>query len=225
MILLFVGLFGFIASNLPPVKNRKGLGKLVSTMATFCMLCGIVIGFLHIKREQNLYRENMQIVQQMAELQESKKTTANISTEEVVDVYSKEAEQEDTIGLPNDGREYFAILELPQLGIKLPVLSEYSEAGMKTTPCVYYGSIETNNLVIVGHNYESQLAALNDFDENLQVILTCKDGTVFTYESFMVESLDADQVDEMLTGDWDFTVFTCNYAGDKRIAYRCFMQE
>ena len=41
----------------------------------------------------------------------------------------------------------------------------------------------------------------------------------------MMESLDPDQVDEMLTGEWDFTVFTCNYAGDKRIAYRCFMQE
>lgn len=227
MILLFVGLFGFIVSNLPQLKDKKLLAKIVTTMATVCMICGIVIGFLHIKSEQDLYQENMQIIQQMTELQESKRTTADVSSEAAfaTEAYESEVEEEQEIGLPNDGREYFAVLELPQLGIKLPVLSEYSEAGMKMTPCVYYGSIETNNLVIVGHNYESQLAALNDFDENLEVILTCKDGTVYTYESFMVESLNPDQVDEMLTGNWDFTVFTCNYAGDKRIAYRCFIQE
>ena len=75
--------------------------------------------------------------------------------------------------------------------------------------------------MIVGHNYDSQFASLNDFEGDIELLLTVLDGSVYTYKSYQVDSLNPDQVDEMMLGDWDLTVFTCNYAGDKRVAVRC----
>ena len=126
--------------------------------------------------------------------------------------------------IPSDGREYYGVVEIPQLQIKLPVLSTYTDADMKTTPCVYYGCRENNDLVIVGHNYASQFGTLNDVSQDFLVYLHMPDGSVYKYKSVATESLNPDQVDEMLMGDWDLTLFTCSYSGEKRIAVRCMLE-
>ena len=111
---------------------------------------------------------------------------------------------------------------MERLGIKLPVLSSYTDADMKTTPCVYYGTRENGNLVIVGHNYNSQFGDFNLLDsrEVITAKLTLVDGSEYEYTSKLMENLEPDQIDEMLTGDWDLTLFTCSYSGEERIALR-----
>ena len=46
-------------------------------------------------------------------------------------------------------------IEIPALGISLPVLSEYTESGLRSAPCRYSGSCYTNDIVICAHNYAS----------------------------------------------------------------------
>ena len=43
---------------------------------------------------------------------------------------------------------------------------------------------------------------------------------VYKYTCKAIETLKPTEVKEMITGDWDLTLFTCNYRGDKRLAYR-----
>lgn len=227
-VLLLIGLAGFICTNLPACKKNKAVHLVITIAAIACLIGGSATGVLHLRQEKERYHENVQAMQQMTARTENKRTTADINmvsedteTEDVM-----ETEMYDTgLDVPDDGREYYGIVEIPQLGIKLPVLVDYSDANMKTIPCVYYGDVEDDNLVIVGHNYDSQFAALNNLEGDIEVILSRMDGTVYTYESFAVVELEPDQVDEMLTGEWDLTLFTCNYAGNKRIAVRCALEK
>ena len=45
-------------------------------------------------------------------------------------------------------------------------------------------------------------------------------GAVYKYNCKSIETLEPTQVEMMITGEWDLTLFTCNYRGDKRLAYR-----
>ena len=52
-----------------------------------------------------------------------------------------------------NGQECIGTLEIPSLGLKFPVISEWSDEKLKKAPCRYSGSAYLNNLIIAGHNY------------------------------------------------------------------------
>lgn len=223
-VILILALAGFIFRNSKVVKESKGLNIYVTTLSVICLISGGALGFYHVGLEKEAVIKNESVITDMTaadmnNVVESKVVTAKADMEIETEAVEK---AKSGLDVPKDGRDYYGILEIEELGIRLPVLADYSDANMKTTPCVYYGDANDYNLVIVGHNYDSQLAAFNELDdEQLNVKLYLMDGSEFDYESFAIEYLNPDQVDEMLMGEWDMTVFTCNYAGDKRIALRC----
>ena len=52
-----------------------------------------------------------------------------------------------------DGYEYIGILEMPSLGLTLPVMNEWDYDRLKISPCRFTGSYYTDDLVICAHNY------------------------------------------------------------------------
>lgn len=124
-----------------------------------------------------------------------------------------------------DGNEYIGILELPALQLILPVMSEWSYTGMKTSPCRYAGSAYLNNMVIAAHNYASHFGHLRELAQGDEVVFTDVDGNVFRYEVLEVETLPPSAVEEMTDGDWDLTLFTCTISGRKRVTVRCALTE
>lgn len=124
-----------------------------------------------------------------------------------------------------DGNGYIGILELPSLELRLPVMSQWSYAGLKIAPCRYAGSAYRNDLVIAAHNYYSHFGYLRDLTQGDPVVFTDVDGNVFQYEVLEIETLSSTSVAEMTGGDWDLTLFTCTIGGQKRIAVRCALTE
>ena len=61
-----------------------------------------------------------------------------------------------------DGYEYVGYVEIPVLGLKLPVMSEWDYNRLKLAPCRQFGSSRTDDLVIAAHNYESHFGHLKD---------------------------------------------------------------
>ena len=47
------------------------------------------------------------------------------------------------------------------------------------------------------------------------------EGSTFSYTVMELEPLPADAVEEMTSGDWDLTLFTCTLDGQSRITVRC----
>ena len=120
-----------------------------------------------------------------------------------------------------NGRDFIGVLEIPSLGLELPVVSQWSYPALKVAPCRYDGSAYTDNLIIAAHNYKSHFAKLKNLELGETVIFTDVDANTFTYEAASKETLAPTDIEEMKSGDWDLTLFTCTYAGQHRITVRC----
>lgn len=120
-----------------------------------------------------------------------------------------------------DGYRYIGTVNIPSISRELPVMETYSLKQMKKAPCRYAGSVYLGNMVICAHNYVSHFGRLKNLAPGDEVIFTDMDGNVFSYTVSKVETLAGKAVEEMKTGDWDLTLFTCNASGRSRITVRC----
>jgi len=120
-----------------------------------------------------------------------------------------------------DGERYIGILEIPAINLTLPVMGDWSYSQLRIAPCRYDGSVYQNNMVIAGHNYARHFRPIKNLPSGTEIIFTDGEDRVFKYELGWVEVMDGTDVEDMLTGDWDLTLFTCTYGGEARYAARC----
>lgn len=120
-----------------------------------------------------------------------------------------------------NGMDYIGVLRVPALNLKLPVLNKWSYDNLTVSPCRYIGSVYLNNLIIAAHNYRSHFAFLRELQQGDSVSFTDMSCNRFNYEVVETEILLPEQVDEMKSGDWDLTLFTCTFGGEYRITVRC----
>lgn len=120
----------------------------------------------------------------------------------------------------SDG-SYLYILDIPKLGLSLPVNAQWTEEASNVSPCRYQGSLTGQNLIIAGHNYPSHFGTLEKLQAGDHVYITDTQQRKQEYAVEWLEILDGAAVDGMQAGDWDLTLFTCNYVGDKRVTVRC----
>ena len=120
-----------------------------------------------------------------------------------------------------DGQQYIGVLRIPALSLELPVISEWSYPNLKIAPCRYAGSVYLDNMVVAAHNYYSHFGYLKNLSQGDKVTFNDMDGNVFQYEVIEIETLSPFAVDEMTSGDWDLTLFTCTVGGATRVTVRC----
>ena len=120
-----------------------------------------------------------------------------------------------------DGYSYIGVIEVPTLGFRLPVQDEWSYPNMKISPCRYKGSVYLGNMIICAHNSSAHFGSLKTLNEGDEVYFTDIDGNQFAYQVKGIEILSPTAVDEMESGDWDLTLFTCTLGGGARVTVRC----
>ena len=120
-----------------------------------------------------------------------------------------------------DGNDYIGRVDIPSLGLSLPVISEWSYPRLKIAPCRYTGSAYLDNLIIAAHNYSSHFGNLNRLNNGDTVTFTDVDGNQFTYAVSRIEDLPGTAIEEMQAGEWDLTLFTCTLGGRSRVTVRC----
>lgn len=123
-----------------------------------------------------------------------------------------------------DGEEYLGVLSLPTLALDLPVQVEWEMEALRRTPCRYAGTLSGDDLIIAAHNYRQHFALLHTLRAGDAVLFTDAAGLCHRYTVSLVEILDETAVEEMLAGEWDLTLFTCNYDGRARITVRCIRE-
>lgn len=116
---------------------------------------------------------------------------------------------------------YAGVLEIPVLGLTLPVLERCDEAALRRAPCRYAGAACTDNLVIAAHNYTGHFGRLKELRTGDRLRFADSGGNVFFYEVTVCEILPAAAVEEMTAGKWDLTLFTCTLGGRSRVTVRC----
>lgn len=120
-----------------------------------------------------------------------------------------------------DGYEYVGYVEIPILGLKLPVMSEWDYTRLKVAPCRQFGSSRTDDLVIAAHNYESHFGRLKDLSVGDTVTFTDMEGIVNTYCLEKIETLNPNEVDAVQNSGYDLVLYTCTKGGKTRVTVFC----
>ncbi len=120
-----------------------------------------------------------------------------------------------------DGHSFIGTVELPTLGLLLPVQNEWDSIDARYAVCRYMGSVYENDLIIAGHNYQEHFGRLHELNMGDEVIVTDMNGRSFYFKVTNMETLGAYDTEEMESGDWDLTLFTCTIGGQNRVTIRC----
>ena len=120
-----------------------------------------------------------------------------------------------------DGSRYIGVLEVPSLGLALPVMETWSYPNLRVAPCRYSGSAYQDDMVVAAHNYKTHFGRLKELKPGDEVRFTDTEGNVFRYAVAELETLGKYDVEEMTSGDWALTLFTCTYGGKSRVTVRC----
>ena len=105
--------------------------------------------------------------------------------------------------------------------MELPTLSSWSYPNLKLSPARYEGSVYLNNLILLAHNYSAHFGQVHRLEEGDLVRFKDMENNIFDYSVKKIEELDSNQLEEMVSGDWDLTLFTCTLGGATRVTVRC----
>lgn len=117
--------------------------------------------------------------------------------------------------------DYIGVIDIPALGLDLPVIGELSYPALKAAPCRYAGSAYQDNLIIAAHNYSGHFGKIKRLQAGDEVFFTDMDGNLFSYQVVSMEVLKDTAVEDMRSGGYDLTLFTCTYGGESRVTIRC----
>lgn len=120
-----------------------------------------------------------------------------------------------------DGNRYIGTLDIQALNLSLPVMSEWSYPKLKIAPCRYVGTAYQGNFVIAAHNYRTHFGSLGNLSAGDRVTFTDVDGNIFSYDVVEVQILNPAAIEEMVSDDWDLSLFTCTLGGKTRLTVRC----
>jgi sortase A len=124
-----------------------------------------------------------------------------------------------------DGHFYIGAIFIHELGMELPVMTDWSYPQLKIAPCRYSGSAYKGDLVIVAHNYVTHFGKMRTLPAGSPITLIDVEGNVFEYAIAEIEILKPHQLEELLSTDYPLSLVTCTLGGEMRIVVRCVMME
>ena len=197
------------------MKHKIG----VTLIVLGCMLLAGAFGlFFFNQREQETAASASQeaIVKVVDVIREQRSETATVPTTVPLPESERTMTVEDI-----DGHGYIGFLTFPSLDLELPVMADWSDPQLKIAPCRYTGSVFTDDLVIMAHNYKKHFGRIKRLNPDDPVIFTDMDGNSVEYRVVAQEILTSGAIEEMTSGEFDLTLFTCTYGGVNRITIRC----
>lgn len=191
--------------------SKKGKWLIACGLIVLSIACGITIynGVNEINAKRNIQKVVSQIKVKNKKIDDNE-----------VPVYMLNSNIEMPVKYI-DGGAYIGILEIPSMSISLPVMNECNNSNLKKALCRYKGSIYKDNMIIAGHNYITFFAKIGKLNYGDEVTFEDIDGNVFKYKVSEIQLIKDIDIETMQNGNWDLTLFTCNYNGSSRVTIRC----
>ena len=120
------------------------------------------------------------------------------------------------------GHDYVGIVELPDRGVRLPVMTDWTKESVRLTAGVYHGTASTGNLVIGGNNTFGQFRTLVQVDDGEEAIFTDITGAEYHYEVTSVETIPTADFDKLLDKKeaWQLVLFAPSFSGIQQTVIR-----
>ena len=195
-------------------------GKILTGVGLLLIAAALLLTVYNIRESDRAGAESEEMVVRMESLTAALPERLETEKKEPVPEYKKNPEMEmPTVEV--NGQECVGMIEIPALGLKLPVISEWSDAKLKKAPCRYSGSAYLKNMISAGHNYRTHFSGIKRLNPGDSIVFTDADGNVFSYGVAEIETIGGYDIEKMEAGDWDLTLFTCTNKGKARAAVRC----
>ena len=194
---------------------KRRPGTILFALGALMLLAALLLVLYNLWDDWRAGRETAALLTQI----EVETPAASVTEQQIPDYVLDPTRDMPTVEL--DGEEYIGTLEIPALGLSLPVMSEWSYPRLKIAPCRYVGTAYQPGFVIAAHNYTSHFGRLKELTEGDSVTFTDADGNVFTYRVAAVEVLAHTAVEDMVSDEWDLSLFTCTIGGQTRLTVRC----
>ena len=208
------------------------IGAVLIMLALLLFLYNEVRNIIMEAESIDIYMELQKSIEQMHRdnsstgKTDSMEGTNEIGGDEIIDV-TNELETEAS-SLPSEmktitvsGYDYIGTMEIPTIGLSLPIVSDWDYEKLDIAPCRQFGSTLTDDLVIAGHNYKRHFKYLYKLQAGDVVYLTDVDGTIFEYKVVQNRTLKATEVDTVQNSEYDLVLYTCTYTGTARVAVFC----
>ncbi len=211
-------------------------------IGTMLLLAALFLVLYNIKQDKASGEAARAVLEQLwAEIEAIEATTETEETESglldiTADLFSEyltaEPIEEETevsveLTIPIDGREYIGVIQIPSLGVELPVLAEWSYPNLRIAPCRYDGTASEGNLIVAAHNYSSHFGKISGLSSGSRIYFTDVTGKTYRYEVIQTETIAPTAISSMTSGseEWDLTLFTCTLSGQARVTVRAVLLE
>lgn len=182
------------------MKNKKWISLIVIGIIFICLALALLIYNKYVDNKAGI--ESKEALQKIQKNLESQKNVIKTNTINI------------------DGHEYIGIINIPTLELELPIMSKCTDKNMKISPCKYYGSIETNDLVICAHSYKNLFRYIKNLKSKDILIYTDMSNNEYIYEVELIEILAPEDIEEMLESEFDLTLYTCTNDNQNRVTVR-----
>ncbi|MCQ2462119.1 MAG: sortase [Clostridia bacterium] len=200
--------------------NKKGRGFIVIGLLLLAAAAGLTA--YNIVRSRMAQSDTENIMEQLLPVVEE--NSQRLKAEKKYPDYIRNPDMDMPV-ITVDSAECIGYLEIPALSVELPICSEWSYDNLYHAPCRYFGSVYLNNMIICGHNYIAHFGPLRRLSIGDKVIFTDTRGNRFNYRIAEFLTLEATDIEEMKSGNYGLTLFTCTLGGVSRIVLRCEKEE
>ena len=189
-------------------------------MRKFGVFC-IILGFLCLLASGGWVFYNRQEAKNAGNAAKTILQDVRVQISQAETVVPEEEVLQEVLTTQAGGYDCVGVLSIPALELELPVLTDWNYEKLKVAPCVYYGTFGEKNFVIAAHNYEGHFKRLSQLQPGEFVCFTDVSGCEHLYEVILLETLSADATEEMITADFDLSLYTCTTGGANRVTVRC----
>ena len=204
------------------MKNKFGIVCII--LGAALLLGSVLLSQINQREDAAAQQAAVEVLPQLVE--QVHERTANDSTEPTevelqipVELLTEEDKKMTEVEI--DGHLYIGYITIPAVQMELPVMSSWSYPKLKIAPCRYTGSVRGEDLVLMAHNYNVHFKRISELEIGDDVFFMDMDGNEIHYQVVGKDILSATAVEEMTSGDFDLTLFSCTYGGSSRMTVYC----
>ena len=190
---------------------KSSIGKIISRLGIVCIILALSLCVYNVYDTFRAYYAQKRIMEKYSTLKSSSGIVPDYILNPDMDMPEVEV----------NGLTCIGTLEIPKLDLNLCVTSTFTYELMKQLPCRYYGSIYKNNMVIAAHDSWFHFGRLSTLNQGDEVIFTDVSGNRFEYSVDVIEAVKPNSVEDVTSGKWPLTLFTCTLEAQNRVVVRC----
>ena len=198
------------------MRKRQATAMMLSGL--LCILCALGLTAYNLITERNAGAAAQETMVSISE------NVSKIHAPQPIPLYQIDP----NITMPEldvKGVRYIGYLHIPALNLELPIITKTTGSLLQVAPCRLSGSAYLEDLVIGAHNYSTHFGNLKKLHYGDSISFVDMDGNTFNYEVGEIEILQPDQLEDLCSGEYPLSLYTCTIGGRTRLTVRCLAVE